>query len=109
MGERRIVVEPVTRVEGHGKIVVDLDEAGRVSDAFFSVAEFRGFEPYEDAHSERERDAPDISEAGVCDADLNGDVPPESAPEPSLVAGGFRELRGAADTRENRVLSGKPV
>ncbi|MCP4349589.1 MAG: Ni/Fe hydrogenase subunit alpha [Desulfobacterales bacterium] len=43
---RTIVVDPVTRVEGHGKITINLDESGKVNDAFFSVTEFRGFEKF---------------------------------------------------------------
>jgi NAD-reducing hydrogenase large subunit len=43
MGER-IIIEPVTRIEGHAKITIQLDETGRVADAHFHVAEFRGFE-----------------------------------------------------------------
>ncbi|MHC4470873.1 MAG: Ni/Fe hydrogenase subunit alpha, partial [Planctomycetota bacterium] len=46
MNERTITIEPATRLEGHGKIVVDLDERGGVEDAFFSVTEFRGFEKF---------------------------------------------------------------
>jgi NAD-reducing hydrogenase large subunit len=41
---RRIVIDPVTRIEGHAKISVHLDDAGRVADARFHVVEFRGFE-----------------------------------------------------------------
>lgn len=44
--EKRIVIDPVTRVEGHGKIVIQLDDQGRVADALFSVTEFRGFEKF---------------------------------------------------------------
>lgn len=40
----RIVIEPVTRIEGHAKISIDLDEAGAVERARFHVTEFRGFE-----------------------------------------------------------------
>lgn len=43
---RRIVIDPVTRIEGHAKITVDLDEQGRVSRARFHVVEFRGFEKF---------------------------------------------------------------
>ena len=43
---RTIQVDPVTRIEGHGKITITLDETGKVSDAFFGVAEFRGFEKF---------------------------------------------------------------
>jgi NAD-reducing hydrogenase large subunit len=42
----RIVIDPVTRIEGHAKITIYLDEAGRVSDARFHVTEFRGFEKF---------------------------------------------------------------
>ena len=41
---RKIVIEPVTRLEGHAKITVQLDENGQVQNAHFHVTEFRGFE-----------------------------------------------------------------
>lgn len=41
---QRIVIDPVTRIEGHAKITVLLDDAGQVSDAHLHIAEFRGFE-----------------------------------------------------------------
>jgi NAD-reducing hydrogenase large subunit len=41
---QRILIDPVTRIEGHAKITVQLDDAGQVSEAHFHVAEFRGFE-----------------------------------------------------------------
>jgi len=43
---QRIVIDPVTRIEGHAKISIFLDDAGCVSDAWFHVAEFRGFEKF---------------------------------------------------------------
>jgi NAD-reducing hydrogenase large subunit len=43
MGER-ILIDPVTRIEGHAKITVQLDDTGQVADARFHVTEFRGFE-----------------------------------------------------------------
>jgi NAD-reducing hydrogenase large subunit len=45
MGER-ILIDPVTRIEGHAKITISLDDAGAVADARFHVAEFRGFEKF---------------------------------------------------------------
>jgi NAD-reducing hydrogenase large subunit len=42
----RIVIDPVTRIEGHAKISIFLDDAGNVSDAEFHVVEFRGFEKF---------------------------------------------------------------
>jgi NAD-reducing hydrogenase large subunit len=41
---RQITIDPVTRIEGHAKITIQLDEAGRVSDARFHITQFRGFE-----------------------------------------------------------------
>ena len=43
---RKIVIEPVTRVEGHGKVTILLDEAGEVSQARMHIVEFRGFERF---------------------------------------------------------------
>ena len=43
---QKIVIEPVTRVEGHGKVTIHLDEAGRVRDARLHIVEFRGFERF---------------------------------------------------------------
>ncbi len=43
---QRIVIDPVTRIEGHAKISIYLDDAGEVSDARFHVVEFRGFEKF---------------------------------------------------------------
>jgi len=43
---QRIVIEPVTRVEGHGKVTILLDGDGNVSQARLHVVEFRGFERF---------------------------------------------------------------
>lgn len=43
---KRIVIEPVTRVEGHGKVTILLDDQGQVSQARFHIVEFRGFERF---------------------------------------------------------------
>jgi NAD-reducing hydrogenase large subunit len=41
---RTISIDPVTRIEGHARITIQLDDAGEVSDAHFHVTQFRGFE-----------------------------------------------------------------
>ena len=52
---KTITVEPVSRIEGHAKITVNLDDAGQVDDAHLHIVEMRGFEkllqgrPIEDA------------------------------------------------------------
>ena len=43
---RRVVIEPVSRVEGHGKVTLLLDEAGHVREARLHIVEFRGFEKF---------------------------------------------------------------
>ena len=43
---QRIMIDPVTRIEGHAKITVHLDDAHKVADARFHVTEFRGFEKF---------------------------------------------------------------
>ncbi len=44
MSKQTLVISPVTRIEGHGKITIQLDEQGKVADARFHVTQFRGFE-----------------------------------------------------------------
>ncbi len=43
---RRVAIDPVTRVEGHGKVTLLLDEDNRVHQARLHIVEFRGFEKF---------------------------------------------------------------
>lgn len=43
---RTTIINPVTRIEGHGKISIVRDEKGNISDVRFCVQEFRGFEKF---------------------------------------------------------------
>lgn len=43
---RHITIEPITRIEGHAKITLQLDDAGKVEDAHFHVTQVRGFEKF---------------------------------------------------------------
>ena len=43
---RKIVIEPVTRVEGHGKVTIKVDENNKVHQARLHIVEFRGFERF---------------------------------------------------------------
>ena len=47
---KKIVIEPVTRVEGHGKVTIHLGEDGHVKNSFFHIVEFRGFERFIQGH-----------------------------------------------------------
>src|SRR5664280_1194443 len=42
----RITIDPVTRLEGHGKIEIFLDPDGEVANAYFQIPELRGFERF---------------------------------------------------------------
>ncbi len=44
--QKRIVIEPVTRVEGHGKVSILMDEDHHVTQARMHIVEFRGFERF---------------------------------------------------------------
>jgi F420-non-reducing hydrogenase large subunit len=62
----RITIDPITRLEGHGKIEIFLDDQGRVDRAYFQVPELRGFEKF--AEGRLAEDMPQITSriCGVC-------------------------------------------
>ena len=43
---QRITIDPITRLEGHGKIEIFLDDQGEVSNAYMQIPELRGFERF---------------------------------------------------------------
>ncbi len=63
---RRITVDPITRLEGHGKIEIFLDDKGDVTKAYFQVPELRGFETF--SIGRPAEDMPQITSriCGVC-------------------------------------------
>ncbi len=46
MVTKKITIEPVTRIEGHAKVTVHMNDDGTVEHAYFHVNEFRGFEKF---------------------------------------------------------------
>jgi F420-non-reducing hydrogenase large subunit len=66
MQRRRITIDPITRLEGHGKIDIFLDDGGDVERAYFQVPELRGFERF--AQGRLAEDMPQITSriCGVC-------------------------------------------
>jgi len=66
MKQRRITVDPITRLEGHGKIDIFLDDKGDVERAYFQVPELRGFEIF--SLGRPAEDMPQITSriCGVC-------------------------------------------
>ena len=43
---KRISIDPITRLEGHGKIEIFLNEDGGVANAYLQIPELRGFEKF---------------------------------------------------------------
>ena len=43
---QRITIDPITRLEGHGKIEIFLDDKGDVANTYFQIPELRGFERF---------------------------------------------------------------
>jgi len=63
---KTVTINPVTRLEGHGKISIFLNEEGNVENAYFQVPELRGFEKFCEGRPVEE--LPDITSriCGVC-------------------------------------------
>ena len=66
MKTRRIMIDPITRLEGHGKIDIFLNDSGDVDRAYFQVPELRGFEVF--SRGRPAEDMPQITSriCGVC-------------------------------------------
>ena len=45
MGQK-ITIEPITRIEGHARVTINVDDAGKVEHAYLHVDQFRGFEKF---------------------------------------------------------------
>ncbi len=63
---RIIDIDPVTRIEGHAKITIHLDDDGRVNDAKFHVTQFRGFEKLIEGRPYTEMPAIMARICGIC-------------------------------------------
>ena len=93
----RILINPVTRIEGHAKISIYVDDAGAVESAQFHVVEFRGFEkicqgrPFHEMPGLMARIcgicpvSHILASAKACDALLGIEVPPAAALQRELV------------------------
>jgi NAD-reducing hydrogenase large subunit len=84
---RKITINPISRLEGHGKVVIHLDDRGEVEDARFHVTQFRGYErfcegrPFEEMPSITQRIcgicpvSHQLASAKACDAILGVEIP----------------------------------
>lgn len=108
MGQR-IVIDPVTRIEGHAKITIQLNDAGDVEDAHFHVTQLRGFEkfcegrPFHEMPSLMARICGIcpvshlVASAKACDALLAVQIPP--------VAANLRRILNLAQIAQSHALS----
>ncbi|MCG3256237.1 MAG: nickel-dependent hydrogenase large subunit, partial [Candidatus Heimdallarchaeota archaeon] len=64
--KKTITINPITRLEGHGKIVIFLTEEGDVDNVYLQIPELRGFERF--SQGRRAEDMPQITSriCGVC-------------------------------------------
>lgn len=86
-----VTIDPVTRIEGHAKVTIHLDDGGEVTDARFHVTEFRGFEKFCEGRSFQEMPGITARVCGICpvshllasaktgDAILGVQIPPTAA------------------------------
>ena len=63
---KKITIDPITRLEGHGKIEIFLNDKGEVENSYFQVPELRGFEKF--CEGRLAEDMPQITQriCGVC-------------------------------------------
>ncbi|HIC93212.1 MAG TPA: Ni/Fe hydrogenase subunit alpha [Anaerolineae bacterium] len=63
---KRISIDPITRLEGHGKIEIFLDEEGNVANAYLVIPELRGFEKFCEGRPVEEMPRITTRICGVC-------------------------------------------
>src|SRR5215204_7380041 len=106
---RHITIDPVTRIEGHAKITIQLDDGGVVQDAKFHITQFRGFEkfcegrPFHEMPSLMARICGIcpvshlVASAKACDALLAVHIPPTAA--------NLRRILNLAQIEQSHALS----
>ena len=106
---RTIVIDPVTRIEGHAKISIHLDDDGKVAETAFHVTQVRGFEKFTEGRPYYEMPAITARICGICpishllasvkacDAIMSVRIPPTAAK--------LRELLHCGQITQSHALS----
>ena len=106
---RTIVIDPVTRIEGHAKITIHLDDDGKVAETAFHVTQVRGFEKFTEGRPFYEMPAITARICGICpishllasvkacDAIMSVRIPPTAAK--------LRELLHCGQITQSHALS----
>ena len=63
---KTLTIAPVTRLEGHAKVTIQLDDAGNVANARMNTVELRGFEKFAEGRPVEEMPRITTSICGVC-------------------------------------------
>ncbi len=63
---KRVTIQHVTRIEGHAKITIKLDDAGQVTDTQFHVTQIRGFEKFVEGRPYYEMPSITSRICGIC-------------------------------------------
>jgi len=63
---KKVIIDPITRLEGHGKIEIFLNDEGEVDNVYFQVPELRGFEKFCEGRPVEELPAITAKICGVC-------------------------------------------
>ena len=63
---KKLVIDPVTRIEGHAKIDIFIDDAGKVTDTQFHVTQVRGFEKFTEGRPFYEMPSITARICGIC-------------------------------------------
>jgi NAD-reducing hydrogenase large subunit len=106
---RRIVIDPVTRIEGHARVTIELADDGSVRDARVEVTELRGFEAICAGRTLLEMPALTSRICGICPVSHSlaaaraGDVILGAEPPPA--ARGIRRLAQLAQVIESHAVS----
>ncbi len=98
---KKISIDPITRLEGHGKIDIFLNDDGDVANAYLIIPELRGFEKFSEGRPVEELpritpricgvcpEAHHMASAKACDAVYNVEVPPAGAKLRELLYSAF--------------------
>ncbi len=63
---KKLVIDPVTRIEGHAKVTIHLNDAGQVSGTQFHVTQLRGFEKFTEGRPFYEMPSITARICGIC-------------------------------------------
>ncbi|MQY67151.1 MAG: Ni/Fe hydrogenase subunit alpha, partial [Dehalococcoidia bacterium] len=105
---KKITIDPITRLEGHGKIEIFLDDKGNCERATLQIPELRGFEKFSEGRAAEEMPRITTMICGVCPTAHHmastKALDDLFKVEPTSAAKKIRELMYSAFTAEDHIL-----